>query len=77
MQETEQQTPATRRSFFTALIYGIWGAITAAIAVPAGAYLLLPPSVRRGSDWIDVTDIGSIPPEVPTCLLYTSDAADE
>jgi len=76
VQETEQQAAPTRRSFFTALIYGIWGAITAVIAVPAAGYLLLPPSTRRGSDWIDATDLGSVPPNVPTEVSFQRKRVD-
>ncbi len=76
MREIEHQAAPTRRSFYTALIYGIWGAITAAIAVPAAAYLLLPPSVRRGSAWIDASDLASIPPEVPTEVSFQRKRVD-
>lgn len=76
MQETEQQTAQTRRSFYTAFIYGIWGAITAAIAVPAAGYLLLPPLTRRGTDWIDASDLGSIPPNVPTEVSFQRKRVD-
>ena len=60
----------TRRSFYTAFIYGIWGVITAALAVPAGLYLLLPPAIRKESEWIDASDLGSIPPGVPTEISF-------
>lgn len=76
MAETDLQGAPTRRSFYTALIYGIWGAITAAIAVPAGTYLLLPPSVRRGTNWIDASDLGSIPPGVPTEVSFQRKRVD-
>jgi len=73
-EQLEQQP--TRRTFYTAFIYAIWGAITAALAVPAGIYLLLPPSVRRGTNWIDASDLGSIPPGVPTEVSFQRKRVD-
>lgn len=70
LQENDQANVETRRSFYTAFIYGIWGVITAALAVPAGLYLLLPPAIRKESEWIDASDLGSIPPGVPTEISF-------
>jgi menaquinol-cytochrome c reductase iron-sulfur subunit len=72
--ETEQ-TPdptaaTTRRSFYTGIIYAAWGAITAALAIPAGVYLLFPPNARKKADWIDASDLNSIPPDVPTEVSF-------
>jgi menaquinol-cytochrome c reductase iron-sulfur subunit len=76
VQSSEHQTGQSRRSFYTAFIYTIWGCITAAIAAPAAAYLLLPPSVRRGTDWIDASDLGSIPNDVPTEVSFQHKRVD-
>ncbi len=60
----------TRRSFHIGLIYAIWGVITAAVAIPAGVYLLFPPNTRKDADWIDATDVDSVPPDVPTEVSF-------
>jgi menaquinol-cytochrome c reductase iron-sulfur subunit len=37
---------------------------------------LLPPSVRRGTNWIDASDLGSIPPGVPTEVSFQRKRVD-
>ena len=39
-----------RRGFFIGAIYGLWGLITATLAIPAGLYLLVPPKPHKGED---------------------------
>jgi menaquinol-cytochrome c reductase iron-sulfur subunit len=60
----------TRRSFQIGFIYALWSAITAAIAIPAGIYLLFPPSARKESEWIDASDLNSIPLGEPTEVSF-------
>ena len=66
----------SRRSFYTGMIYGIWGVITASLAAPAAVYLLFPPSNRKTADWIDAGDIGSIPSGVPTEVSFQRKRVD-
>jgi menaquinol-cytochrome c reductase iron-sulfur subunit len=67
--ETEP-SGTTRRFFYIGVIYAAWGAIAAALAIPAGFYLLLPPSARKKADWIDASDVNSIPQGVPTEVSF-------
>lgn len=76
MQIDEQTTVTTRRSFQIGFIYAIFGAITAAIAVPAGVYLLFPPNTRKNANWIDASDLNSIPPGVPTEVSFQHKRVD-
>lgn len=54
-----------RRSFLLAFIYGVWGVITAALAIPAGAYLLFPPRARKGGDWVQAGDLTALQQGTP------------
>ena len=76
MKETEQTGAPTRRSFYLGFIYGLWGAITAAVAIPAGVYLFFPPNARKGAEWIDASDLGSIPQDVPTEVSFQRKRVD-
>lgn len=49
-----------RRGFFAAVIYGLGAIMSAALALPAAAYLLLPPRGRKQGQWVDLGDIGSL-----------------
>jgi menaquinol-cytochrome c reductase iron-sulfur subunit len=55
------ETPGTtRRSFYIAAIYGLSAAIGAALGLPALAYLLVPPRMRRQSQWAEAGDISQV-----------------
>jgi menaquinol-cytochrome c reductase iron-sulfur subunit len=51
---------ADRRGFLTAIIYGLGGIISAALALPAAIYLLVPARAKKQAQWIDVGDVGSL-----------------
>jgi menaquinol-cytochrome c reductase iron-sulfur subunit len=55
----------TRRSFYIKFIYGAMTAIGAALAVPAGIYLLFPPKTRKEGDYVDAADLSRIPVGTP------------
>lgn len=65
-----ESSPPTRRSFHAGIIYAVWGAIAIALGIPAGAYLLFPPSPKKDADWIDASDLSSIPSGVPTEVSF-------
>lgn len=60
----------TRRSFYVAAIYGIWGLITAALAFPALIYLLVPPRMRRQSEWVEAGDLKQVPLGIPVEVTF-------
>jgi menaquinol-cytochrome c reductase iron-sulfur subunit len=55
----------TRRWCYIQFIYGAMTAIGAALAVPAGIYLLFPPKVRKEADYVDAADLSRIPVGTP------------
>ena len=55
--EPGEREGTTRRSFYIAAIYGVWGIIAAALGLPAIAYLLLPPKVRKENEWVEIGDV--------------------
>jgi len=66
----------SRRSFYIGFIYAMWGAITAAVAIPAGVYLLFPPNTRKDADWIDASDLSAVQPGVPTEVSFQHKRVD-
>jgi menaquinol-cytochrome c reductase iron-sulfur subunit len=59
-----------RRGFHLTVIYGIWGLITGALAIPAGIYLMLPPKARKKSDWVEAGDIAELKPKAPEEMVF-------
>lgn len=74
MQAAHQNPPdtpvSTRRSFYVAAIYGIWGLITAALGLPALIYLLVPARMRKQSEWVEVGDVTQIPAGAPVEMTF-------
>jgi menaquinol-cytochrome c reductase iron-sulfur subunit len=64
------QGPSRRQFHFTAFIYGIWGLITAALAVPAAVYLLVPPRGGQKEEWTEVGDIGQLAMNAPEEMVF-------
>jgi menaquinol-cytochrome c reductase iron-sulfur subunit len=67
---------ATRRSFYVGVIYGLWGIISAALALPAFVYLLFPPKARREDEWVDAGDISRLDPKTPMEVVFRRNRVD-
>jgi menaquinol-cytochrome c reductase iron-sulfur subunit len=59
-----------RRTFNLAIIYGIWALMGAALAIPAGIYLLFPPRARKKTEWVDVGDITRMTLQEPEEVVF-------
>jgi quinol---cytochrome c reductase iron-sulfur subunit, bacillus type len=66
----------TRRSFYIGAIYGIWAVISAALSLPALAYLFFPPKVRKQDEWIDAGDVSKLAPNSPVELTFRRNRVD-
>jgi len=67
---------ATRRGFFIGAIYAIWGAITAALAIPAGFYLFAPAKDRKAGEWTDLGDVSRLAPGAPVEMTFRRNRVD-
>jgi menaquinol-cytochrome c reductase iron-sulfur subunit len=67
---------STRRSFFVAAIYGIWGTIAAALSLPALVYLFFPPKVRKTDQWVEVGDVSRLPAGSPVEMAFRRNRTD-
>ncbi len=65
-----------RRTFFLTAIYGLWGLMTAALAVPAGIYLLFPPRARKAAEWVPAGDVDQLSPGSPTEVTFRHTRVD-
>jgi menaquinol-cytochrome c reductase iron-sulfur subunit len=66
----------TRRRFYIGAIYGMIAAISAALGLPALAYLLIPGKARKGDDWIEVGDLTRLSPGAPVELTFLRNRVD-
>jgi menaquinol-cytochrome c reductase iron-sulfur subunit len=73
---TESGAATTRRRFYLTCIYGLWSLISAALAAPALLYLLLPPRVRRESEWVDAGDVAKLQPKTPVEMFFRKNLVD-
>jgi len=73
---SEIQGETSRRAFYLGAIYTIWGAITAALGLPALGYLFLPPKARKDESWIDVGDITRLTPNQPVEMVFRRNRVD-
>ena len=79
MQEAIEQREAdgiTRRNFYSAAIYGLWATIAAALGLPALAYLLLPPKIRKQDEWVEIGDISRLARETPAEMTFRRNRVD-
>jgi menaquinol-cytochrome c reductase iron-sulfur subunit len=65
-----------RRAFYLSVIYGLWSLVTAALAVPAGVYLLLPPRIKKEEDWVEATDFARLKLNVPEEIVFRRNRKD-
>ena len=79
MQMVDEQSSGstvTRRKFYVAAIYGLWGVIAAALSVPAAIYLLLPPKLRKAALWVNAGDISKLQPGAPMEMVFRQNRVD-
>jgi menaquinol-cytochrome c reductase iron-sulfur subunit len=66
----------TRRAFYIGFINGAMGLIGLALAVPAAIYLLFPPKLRKGQEWVETADLSKIPIGTPTEISFERTRVD-
>ena len=64
------QENQTRRTFYVRAINVLGALITAALAFPAAAYLLIKPKGQETSDFIEVAEVDQLPPGRPEEIVY-------
>src|SRR3954452_15663560 len=74
--EPENGESTSRRNFYVVAIYGMCGAISAALGLPALVYLLFPPKVKKSQERIEVGDISRMVPNSPVELTYRRTRTD-
>jgi menaquinol-cytochrome c reductase iron-sulfur subunit len=65
-----------RRTFFLTMIYGLWVAIGTALSIPAAIYLLLPPKLRKETEWTEAGDVAKMVPESPVEMVFRRNRTD-
>jgi len=75
LQPTETQN-TTRRNFYIGSIYALMGVISTALGIPALIYLLIPPKVRKVSEWIELGDITRLTPNAPVEMTFRRNRVD-
>jgi menaquinol-cytochrome c reductase iron-sulfur subunit len=66
----------TRRRFYSAFIYGVGVIVSAALAIPAALYLLVPNKSKKSATWIEAGDVSQLDPNVPVELSFQQTVTD-
>jgi len=66
----------TRRSFYSAVIYGLGAVISAALALPAAVYLLFKPRSQKQAQWVDAADLGQLQIRKPEEVVFRRTRVD-
>lgn len=69
-------TETTRRRFYLSVIYGLGSVIGAALAIPAIAYLFIPPKLRKEQEWVDAGSIRELTPKQPVEMFFQQSRTD-
>ena len=67
---------STRRSFYSAAIAGLGGLMTAALAAPAAAYLLIRPKSQKQSDFVPAADLSQLTVGKPEEVVFRRTRVD-
>jgi len=66
----------TRRNFYVGAIYAIGAVISAALGVPAFAYLFFPPKAQISDDWIEIGGVTRLVPNEPLETTFRRNRLD-
>ena len=66
----------TRRTFYSAVIAGLGGLMTAALAAPAAAYLLIRPKSQKQSDFVPAADLAQLTVGKPEEVVFRRTRVD-
>jgi menaquinol-cytochrome c reductase iron-sulfur subunit len=66
----------TRRTFYSAVIAGLGGLMTAALAAPAAAYLLIRPKSQKQSDFVPAADLSQFTVGKPEEVVFRRTRVD-
>jgi menaquinol-cytochrome c reductase iron-sulfur subunit len=66
----------SRRNFYVTVINLLGALITAALALPAAAYLLIKPTSQDSGEYVEVTDVNQLLPGKPEEVLYRRTRVD-
>ena len=72
----DQQPATTRRGFYQRMIYGAASLITAALTVPAVAYLFSPFRGESDNAWAEAGDVRTLPLGQPQELVFQKKRVD-
>jgi menaquinol-cytochrome c reductase iron-sulfur subunit len=71
-----EQVNHTRRKFYIRVINLLGALITAALALPAAAYLLIKPNTEESGEFIEVADLSQLTPGKPEEVVYRRTRVD-
>jgi menaquinol-cytochrome c reductase iron-sulfur subunit len=74
--ETSDTEVTSRRNFYVGAIYGMMGAISGALGIPALIYLLFPPKAKKEAEWIEVGDVSRIGINSPVEMSFRRNRVD-
>ena len=74
--EPRQRQETTRRNFYIGAIYALGACISAALGLPALAYLFFPPKAQKADEWIQIGDVTRLAPDTPVEMTFRHNRVD-
>jgi menaquinol-cytochrome c reductase iron-sulfur subunit len=71
-----QPQETSRRSFYSAFIYGLGAVIGAGLALPAAVYLLIKPKSQKAAQWVDAADVNTLQVGKPEEVVFRRSRVD-
>ena len=75
-EQVRTDSDVTRRKLYVTAIYGLWSLIAAALSIPAAIYLLLPPKLRKASEWVDAGNVSKLDSNAPIEMVFRRNRVD-
>lgn len=66
----------TRRGFYIGVMNAIGAVIGAMLGIPAAIYLLVPPKLKKESDWVEAADVTALAVNQPVEVVFRRNRAD-
>jgi menaquinol-cytochrome c reductase iron-sulfur subunit len=76
MPASEESPAPLRRTVLTGAIYAMWGAVAAALGVPAIVYLFFPPKTHQEDPWVEAGDVSTLAGDRPVELVFRHNRTD-
>src|SRR5713226_3833038 len=71
-----QEDGVDRRTFYLTFIYGAWAAMATVLGLLGGVYLLWPPPLGKGDEWVEAGSLSQLKLNQPEQVVFRHNRFD-